>query len=323
MRRLALLLLAASWPSAASAAFSRGFVGTGAGSFLKLPIDARGAALGGAMGAAADDASALHWNPADLAGVGSSQIMASYLPYIEGINYGFVGFVHPLESLVSRPHRELAPTGLGTVAVGAVYLSAGSLKETDNTGASTGGSFTPTDIAVMAGWGGAMTRSLDLGITLKGIRSQVRDSATTVAGDFGARLRLRAGPVPYALSASAHNSYGHLKYQDQQAPLPLTLRFGADAELLPGWLVLLGADAARDNAPFVSAGTEFSYTIQDKLGLAGRLGYNGLNTRGQLEGTAGLCMGGGVRWDRFNLDYAFEPYGAFGDVHRVTLLYRW
>ena len=323
MRRLSLLLLAALWPSAAGAAFSRSFAGTGGGAFLKLPVDARGAALGGAMGAASDDAAALHWNPAALAGVVSSQLMASYLPYIEGVNYGFVGYAHPLESLVSRPRRELAPTGLGTIAVGAVYLNAGTMEEKDNTGASTGGNFTPTDLAVMTGWGGAMTRALDLGVTVSFIRSQIQASATTVAGDFGARLRLRAGPVPYALSASVHNTYGRLKFQEQQDPLPVTLRVGAVAEILPGWLVLLGGDAPRDNAPFVSAGTEFSYTIQDKLGLAGRVGYNGLTTRGQLEGTAGLCLGGGVRWDRASMDYAFQPYGAFGDVHRVTLTFRW
>ena len=323
MRRLLCLTVAATlWPSGAMAAFTRDFTGTSAGTFLKLPIDARGAALGGAMDAAAEDVSALHWNPAGLAGVATRHVSASYLSYLQGINYGFIGLAHPLESLVSRPRRELAPTGLGTVAVGAVYLNAGTLQEKDNTGAATGGAFAPTDVAIMVGWGGAMTRSLDLGVTLKAVREQIQASATTAAGDFGARLRLRVGPVPYALSASIHNAYGHLKFHDQNDPLPLTGRIGAAAELLPGWLVLASLEAPRDNSPFASFGTEFAYLFRDKFGGALRLGFNGMTRRGQMEGTSGLCLGLGGRWDRLSLDFAWQPYGVFGDANRFTLSYR-
>src|SRR5581483_3028317 len=106
------------------------------------------------------------------------------------------GYAQPLESLVARPRRELAPTGLGTIAMGATYLNAGSLTERDNQGAATGGSFQPTDLALAVGWGGAMARVLDLGVAVKLVREQIQGSATTVAGDAGARLRLRVGPVP-------------------------------------------------------------------------------------------------------------------------------
>ena len=323
MKQLLWLTLAALLsPSGAQAAFTRGSAGTSAGTFLKLPIDARGAALGGAMGASAEDVSALQWNPAGLAGVATRHVSASYLSYMEGINYGFVGVAHPLESLVSRPRRELDPTGLGTVAVGAVYLNAGTLQEKDNTGTATGGAFTPTDLALMAGWGGAMTRTLDLGVAVKVVREQIQASATTASGDLGARLRLRIGPVPYTLSASVHNAYGHLKFHEQNDPLPLTGRLGASAELLPGWLVMAGFEAPRDNSPYSTFGTEFAYSYQDKIGGALRLGYNGLTKRGQLEGTTGICLGAGVRWERMNFDYAWEPYGLFGDAQRLTLTYR-
>lgn len=306
----------------AQASFSRDDAGTSAGNFLKLPVDARGAAMGGAMGAASNDVSALHWNPAGLAGLTSRQFMTSFLPYVQGAASGFIGFAQPLESLIARPRRELAPTGLGTLAFGVKYFNAGSLREIDNTGQPTGASFAPADVAVMGGWGGAVARTLDFGVGVKIIRSQIRASASTVAADAGARLRLRAGPVPYALSASVHDTFGHLKFREQLDPLPMLFRLGASAELLPVLTLTLGATAPRDNRPYFSLGTEVTYAVDTRVSFAARFGYDGATTRGQLEGLSAVTMGGGIGLYRATFDYAWQPYGALGDAHRLTLSYR-
>ena len=60
----ALILLLA--PNSAGAALQSSDRGTETAAFLKLGAGARAAAMGGAYGAAADDASALYWNPAGL-----------------------------------------------------------------------------------------------------------------------------------------------------------------------------------------------------------------------------------------------------------------
>ncbi|MCK5358810.1 MAG: hypothetical protein KAJ48_10475, partial [Elusimicrobiales bacterium] len=48
--------------------FSKDAIGTTGGQFLELPVGARGVAMGSAQGAA-EDASAIYYNPANLAGL--------------------------------------------------------------------------------------------------------------------------------------------------------------------------------------------------------------------------------------------------------------
>ncbi len=306
-------------------AASRDSAGTSAGQFLKLPIDARGAGMGGAMGAAASDLSALYWNPAGLSSVLTRQAMASGVPYVQGAHYGFIGFAQPLEMLLSKPRRELTPTGLGTLAFGITYFNAGPLNEVDNTGASSGKTFTPTDVAVTGGWGGAALRILDLGVAVKVVRSQIQGSATTATGDAGARLRLRAGPVPFALSASFHNAFGQLKFHQTADPLPLTGRIGFAAELLNKPIITVAFDAVmpRDNMAYPCMGAEIAYQVEKRVAVAGRAGFNGMTTRGQLEGSSAFTIGGGISILRATFDYAWQPYGILGNANRFTLSLRW
>ncbi|MBI4346546.1 MAG: PorV/PorQ family protein [Elusimicrobia bacterium] len=320
---LCLLWLAAS-ARPAEAAFSRDDAGTSSGQFLKLPIDARGAAMGGAMGAASSDLAALHWNPAGLSSLATRQAMTSYIPYLQGAGYGFIGFAQPLELLLSRrPRRELQPTGMGTLAFGITYFNSGAIQEADNTGQK-GRSFSPTDIAVTGGWGGSINRHLDLGVAVKILRSQIQESASTAAGDAGMRLRFRLGPVPYALSASVHNTFGQLKYRADSAPLPVIARFGAAAELLAKPIITVSFDAVarRDNQTYPCLGGEFVIPVERRVAIAGRAGFNGATTRGQLEGSSGVTFGGGVSLFKASVDYSWQPFGVLGSTHRFTLSYR-
>ena len=73
LRLIALVLFLAALPVQAQVLPSFGQERTGGSGlqFLKVPVDARGAALSGTMAAVADDASALYWNPALAARGGS------------------------------------------------------------------------------------------------------------------------------------------------------------------------------------------------------------------------------------------------------------
>ncbi|MBI5201137.1 MAG: PorV/PorQ family protein [Elusimicrobia bacterium] len=321
----AALALAGLSGGAAEAAFSRDYAGTSSGQFLKLPIDARGAAMGGAMGAASSDLAALFWNPAGLSSVLTRQAMASGVPYVQGSQYGFLGYAQPLEMLLSKPRRELTPTGLGTLAFGITYFNAGPLNEVDNTGSSTGKTFTPADVAVTGGWGGAVARDLDVGVAVKVVRSQIQGSASTASADAGMRVRLRVGPVPYALSASVHNAFGQLKFHQTADPLPLTGRLGFAAELLNKPIVTASFDAVlpRDNMAYPCMGVEVNYQVEKRVSVAGRAGFNGGTTRGQLEGSSAFTIGGGISILKATFDYAWQPFGVLGNAHRFTLSLRW
>src|SRR4051812_3130733 len=62
----------------------------GAGAFLRQDAGARGAALGGAMTAVVDDASALSWNPAGLSRLAKPEVGASHVTLFEDTSFDFL-----------------------------------------------------------------------------------------------------------------------------------------------------------------------------------------------------------------------------------------
>jgi long-subunit fatty acid transport protein len=64
--------------------------------FIDIGYGARPMGLGGAFVALADDANAVLWNPAGLAGLARTQMTGMYARQMGLIPYGFVGFTQPL-----------------------------------------------------------------------------------------------------------------------------------------------------------------------------------------------------------------------------------
>ena len=61
--------------------------------FLRLGMDARGSAMGGAMSASASGLDALQWNPAGLYSAGSSELAFSHMRGLDDIDTEFFGFL--------------------------------------------------------------------------------------------------------------------------------------------------------------------------------------------------------------------------------------
>src|SRR5437762_4483401 len=82
---------------AARAQFSLGSqrAGTSSGSFLKIGVGARAAALGEAFVAVANDPSAIYWNPAGLASMQRQEFQLSHLEWPADIRYEFLAYVVP------------------------------------------------------------------------------------------------------------------------------------------------------------------------------------------------------------------------------------
>lgn len=313
---LAALLAAAP---AARAAFSADAAGTSAGEFLKMGGDARGAAMGQAMTAASEDAAALYYNPAGLSQARARQGAATQGFLYQDVSVSFAAYAHPVLPAVRPRRRFLRPSGLGTLAVGVLYLNAGGISEVDNTGVETGGEFTPRDVAAMAGWGATLTDFFDLGLALKYVDSRIQAAAKTGTVDAGARLRLDVLGLPYTAAVAARNMGGRLRFHEQSDPLPTDVRFGQTLRPLPQWLLSLDLAFPRDNAPFPAFGTEFAVPIEKDLTGFMRLGYDGRLSPGDLEGLAGLSVGFGAGIKNWNLDYGWVPYGALGHTHRFSV----
>ena len=317
MRALLAAALLAAGP--ARAAFNSDSAGTSGGEFLKLGGDARGAAMGQAMTAASEDSAALYYNPAGLSQVRLRTGGATQGFLYQDVTVSYAAYAHPVQPLVRPRRRFLRPSGLGTLAVGVLYLNAGGIPEVDNTGANTGGEFTPRDVAFMAGWGSTLTESLDLGLTLKFIDSRIQAASKTGAADVGARLRLDVLGMPYTAAFVARNLGGRVRFHEQTDPLPVEGKIGQMLRPLPELTLAFDLSFPRDNAPYPSLGGEYAIPVEKELTGLLRLGYDGRTNPGDLDGVSGMSMGFGAVIKNWKADYGWVPFGQLGHTHRFSL----
>ncbi|MGA7303318.1 MAG: UPF0164 family protein [Rhodothermales bacterium] len=66
-------------------------VGTTSADFLQIDVGPRAVAMGGAFVAAANDASSLYWNPAGLANIGGSELIAAHSEWLGDLNFDYLG----------------------------------------------------------------------------------------------------------------------------------------------------------------------------------------------------------------------------------------
>ena len=322
MLTAALWLAGAACVPEAGAAFSSNGAGASAAQFLTLGADARAAGMGQAARALCEDANAVYWNPAGLAGLSYRSATLTQAVNYQSTFYDFLAYAQPIDSVLGRDRSELEPNQLGAVGVGALYLNSGPLQEVDNTGSATGGSFTPQDFAAMVAWGGALTRDIDAGVGVKLISSRIEETAETAAADLGVRLREHIAGMAYTAALTIQNLGGSLKYNQQSASLPL--QFAVSQSLRPTRNLSLSVDvvAPQDNRVYPAFGAEFRGEVGPNLSAAVRVGYEARTTTSDLSSLSGLGLGGGLSLARFSLDYAWMPYGLLGDTNRFTLSYR-
>jgi hypothetical protein len=318
-----IILLSLAAPPAANASFKRRDTGTNAAQFLKLGADARAAGMGGAVRALAEDATAVYWNPAGLSALRMRHATFSHGAMYQGIFYDFLAYAQPVESILGRGRpRELRESQLGVLGVAFLYMNAGSLQEADNTGNATGGSFMPQEFAGAVAWGSKLAPNFDVGIGMKYIFSKLYESASTAAGDAGARLRMRLFQMPLTLSVGAHNFGGSLRYGRESQELPFYVSAGAALRPFKNFFLTGDVIAPRDNRIYGAAGMEFRRALTSKTGFSLRLGYNGMNDPKDLQGLSTLGFGAGVRTHRVDMDYAWTPFGVLTTGHRFSLSYR-
>ena len=321
---LVALLAAAAW-KADAASFGASQAGTSAASFLTQGADARAAGMGNAVGAAADDASGVYWNPADLAGLHYRDATFTHTASYQNTFYDFLAYAQPIEIRSgSGRERDLMPDQLGTIAVSIQYQNAGKISEVDNAGNPTGGSFTPQDFAATVGWGAELLRGLDAGISVKYVSTQIEKSAATGAVDFGARWRAQVPQteIDYSLSGAVRNVGGTLKLNDGSDPLPMIIVIGQALHPVHSLTIDLDVNVPRDASPYVSVGAEWRAPMTEGLTAALRAGYDGRMRSSAVGGTTGITVGGGLGFQRLGFDYAWTPAGDLGNTQKLSLSYR-
>lgn len=181
--------------------------------FLRLPVSAHAAALGGDnITLIEDDASLIWHNPALLASVSDKTINLNYMNYMSGANTASASF--------NRIVKEKA-----SWAVSAQYMDYGKMKETDESN-NILGEFSAKDITVAGYFSYMLSDRLVGGITAKFITSYIGDYNSIGMGvDLG--LNYYDPDREWSISAVAKNLGGQLKaYDEKYDKMPIDVQVG-------------------------------------------------------------------------------------------------
>jgi len=311
---LAAVLLLGSLAGPARA--GSGAKGTAAGAFLRLAPGARGAAMGEALGGSADDVYAAWYNPAGLGFLERVEAGAAHESRFAGISYDAALLAVPMLSWRDSPLRANA---YGVAALSVYGLSASGIErrglvETD----APSGKFASSDRAYALSYGYNLNgTNLALGGTAKFVDSALDTArATALTWDGGVLYKTERGSA----GAGVRGFGGSLKYSMVADPLPTIYYAGGSYRPRPGWLLAAQLDAPRQDGLSAGFGAERRFAATSELSLTGRAGYNtGLSDAG---GLAGASLGFGVSWRAMDVDFAWSPSGALGDVFKYSLLFR-
>ena len=273
-------------------------------SFLRLPVSAHAAALGGDnITLTDDDPTLLFHNPALINGVSDKSMNLNFMTYMEGAKTASASFV--------KAYKERA-----SWAASAQYMDYGSMKEmtADNTQT---GDFSARDIALAGTFAYMLTNRISGGITARFISSHIASySSAAVAIDLG--INYFDEQHSWSLSAVAKNLGGQIKaYDDDFERVPLDLQIGVTKRLIGSPLRLsmtmsrlnrwdtgfirhfsVGADLLLGDNIYVAAGYNFRRAHEMKIS----------DSEGDSNHGAGLSLGAGLQLERFKLQASYAKY---------------
>jgi len=153
-------------------------VGTAGAQELRLPVSARGLALGDGFVADVSGAEAMNYNPAGVADVANVEVYFSHLSWIADMDQNYVSAV--------------AKTSWGVVGASVNVLSVGDIEETtEDRPEGTGRMFSPNFTTIGVNYSRYLTDAISVGVLGKVLSERVlQTNATGVAFDVGLRYRL-------------------------------------------------------------------------------------------------------------------------------------
>ncbi len=285
--------------------------------FLRLPVSAHVAALGGDnISIIEDDATLIFHNPALINDVSDRTINLNYMTYMEGAKTASAAFVK-------------AAGERGTWGVSAQYMDYGTMMEVswDNTQL---GEFSARDIAVAGSYAYALSNRFSGGITARFITSHIASYHSMAVGiDLGVNYYLEESEL--SISAVAKNLGGQIKaYDDEFERIPLDLqvgfskrllnsplRFSATMSRLNDWSygigkhLSVGADLILSPTIYLAAGYNFRRASEMKIS----------DSEGESSHSAGLSLGGGLSLERFKLHIGYAKYHVSANSLLINVSY--
>ena len=287
--------------------------------FLRLPMSAHAAALGGDnITLIEDDAAMMFHNPALLSSATDKTIGLNYMNYMSGVNL--------LGASFNKVLRERLSVG-GQVQ----YINYGSIKEANDEGQETG-TFSAKDIALGATVSYLLTSRIAGGVTLRMVNSYIGSYTSWAVGvDLG--LNYYDEEREWSVSLVAKNLGGQLKaYNDDYESMPADVQVGVSKRIQN---TPFRISATLVNLNHWDSGLRDHYVLgadvllSDNLWLG--LGYNGrrahemtIDSNSDDSGSshgAGLSLGVGLQTERFNVNLAWGKFHVSSSSVLINLAY--
>ena len=272
--------------------------------FLRLPVSAHAAALGGDnITVIEDDEALIFHNPALLTSVNDKTINLNYMNYMSGANMASASF--------NRIVKERA-----SWAVSAQYVNYGKMKEVDENNVQTG-EFSAKDLSFAGYFSYMLTNRLTGGISARLITSYL-GSYNSIGFGVDLGLNYYDSDHEWSLALVLKNLGGQLKaYHDNFERMPFDIQMGVTKRFtgtpfrLHATLVdlnhldykflnhvVVGADVLLTESIWIGGGYNFRRADEMKI----------TTTNGSSSHGAGFSFGAGLNLERFKLNLAYGKY---------------
>ena len=285
--------------------------------FLRLPVSAHAAALGGSgITLIEDDATLIFHNPSLINNISDHTLNLNFMTYMEGATTASASFIR-------------AAGERGTWGITGQFMSYGTMKETNASGQQTG-EFSAKDIALGGSFAYSLSEKFTGGITAKFIASYIGQyNSLGACVDLG--INYYNSQSELSVSAVARNLGGQLSaYEDDFERMPLDLQLGVTKRLL-GSPLRLSASLVRLNdwqyglGKHIVIGADLILSPQFYIAA----GYNAMRASemkiaeddGSSAHGAGLSIGAGLQLERLKLHVAYAKYHVSTASLLVNLAY--
>ena len=285
--------------------------------FLRLPVSAHAAAVGGEnVTLVEDDAALMFNNPALLSSVSDKTIGLNVMTYMSGSTTASATFNRNIGERASW-------------AVSGQYMNYGKMRQTDANNNQLG-EFSARDISVAGYFSYMLNDRFAGGITAKFITSHIGSYNLVGAGiDLG--LNYYDPNHEWSLSLVAKNLGGQLKaYDDEYDPMPIDIQLGASKRLahtplrvsatlvdLTHWNyrffnhLVLGIDATIAQNFWLGLG--YNFRRADEMEIS--------TSEGGSTHLAGFSIGAGINLNRFKVNLAYGKYHVSSSSLMLNLAY--
>lgn len=286
--------------------------------FLRLPVSAHAAALGGDnITIIEDDPSLMFSNPALLSSVSDKSINFDFMTYMEGSIMAAASYNRIIKQKASW-------------AVMAQMMSYGSMKQTDENNVQTG-EFSAKDIMLGGVFSYMLGENIVGGVSAKMIASYIGDYSSYAVGvDLG--LNYYDPDYDWSVSLVAKNLGGQIKaYDDDYERMPLDVQAGVSKRfgMLPFRVSATLVDLTHWDYRFINhlvAGVDILFS--DRIYVAAGYNFRRADEMKIADGSedesshgAGLSLGAGLQMERFKVQIGYGKYHVSSGSLLVNVTY--